>query len=78
MPVIIAPIHYDRWLSPLNSDPRDLLVPFPSEPMTMWPISTRANKPENDDPAILERMDGPFSPLPSVNPNERSDLKKRQ
>jgi hypothetical protein len=41
MPVIIPPIHYDRWLSPLDPDPRDLLVAFPSEPMTMWPISTR-------------------------------------
>jgi hypothetical protein len=24
--------------------------PFPAEPMRMWPISTRVNKPENDDP----------------------------
>jgi hypothetical protein len=39
--------------------PRDLLVPFPSEPMTMWPISTRVNKPENDDPSILEPVDEP-------------------
>jgi putative SOS response-associated peptidase YedK len=55
MPVIIAPIQYDRWLSPLDPDPRDLLVPFPSEPMNAWPISTRVNKPENDDPKILEQ-----------------------
>ena len=55
MPVIIAPIHYDRWLSTLDPDPRDLLVPYPAAPMTMWPISTRVNKPENDDAAILER-----------------------
>ncbi len=59
MPVIIAPIDYDRWLSPLDPDPRDLLVPFPSEPTTMWPISTRVNKPENDDPSILEHVDEP-------------------
>ena len=59
MPVIIAPIHYDRWLSPLDPDPRDLLVPFPSEPMVMWPISTRVNKPENDDVSILERVHEP-------------------
>jgi putative SOS response-associated peptidase YedK len=25
--------------------------------MTMWPISTRVNKPENDDPALLDRAD---------------------
>ena len=29
MPLIIASIDYDRWLSPLDTDPRDLLVPFP-------------------------------------------------
>ena len=32
MPVIIAPIDYDRWLSPLDPDPRDLLVPFHRSP----------------------------------------------
>ena len=55
MPVIIAPEDYTRWLSTLEPDPRDLLVPYPAEPMTMWPISTRVNKPENDDPSILDR-----------------------
>jgi putative SOS response-associated peptidase YedK len=54
MPVIIPPIAYDRWLANIEPDPHDLLVPFPSEPMTMWPISARVNKPENDDAAILE------------------------
>ena len=44
MPVIIPPESYDRWLSTLEPDPRDLLVPFPSELMRMWPISTRVNK----------------------------------
>jgi hypothetical protein len=31
-----------------------LLRPFPSGLMRMWPISTRVNKPENDDQSILE------------------------
>jgi putative SOS response-associated peptidase YedK len=29
-------------------------VPYPSEPMKMWPVSTRVNKPANDEAAILE------------------------
>jgi hypothetical protein len=33
------------------------LVPFPSELITMWPISTRVNKPENDDPSILDPVE---------------------
>jgi hypothetical protein len=27
--------------------------------MTMWPISTRVNKPDNDDPSILDRTADP-------------------
>jgi putative SOS response-associated peptidase YedK len=53
MPVILPREAYDRWLSPLEPDPRDLLTPFPTEPMRMWPISTRVNSPTNDDPSIL-------------------------
>ena len=54
MPVILPPEAYDRWLANIEPDPRDLLVPFPSELMKTWPISTRVNKPANDDAAILE------------------------
>ena len=56
MPVIIPPESYDRWLSSVEPDPRDLLVAFPATLMTMWPISTRVNKPDNDDPAILDAL----------------------
>lgn len=57
MPVIIPPESNDRWLSMLDPDPRDLLVPYPAGPMRIWPISTRVNKPANDDAAILEPVD---------------------
>ena len=56
MPLILAPTDYVRWLSD-EYDPHDLMRPFPSEPMRMWPISTRVNKPENDDPSILEPIE---------------------
>ena len=35
-------------------NPRDLMRPYPAEPMRMWPISTRVNKPENHDASIVE------------------------
>jgi putative SOS response-associated peptidase YedK len=44
--------HHVRWLSD-DPDPGDLLRPLPAKPTLMWPISTRVNKPENDDPSIL-------------------------
>jgi putative SOS response-associated peptidase YedK len=56
MPVIIPPEAYDRWLSPIEPDPRDLLVPYPPEPMTMWPISSRVNSPKHDDPSLLDPL----------------------
>jgi len=62
MPVIIPPEAYARWLANIEPDPRDMLVPFPSEPMAMWPISTRVNKPENDDAAILDRVEAAAQP----------------
>jgi putative SOS response-associated peptidase YedK len=54
MPAILDPGSYDRWLS-TEPDPHDLLITYPSEPMAMWPISTRVNKPENDDASLLDR-----------------------
>jgi putative SOS response-associated peptidase YedK len=54
MPLILAPGDYARWLGE-EPDPRDLMGPFPAELMRMWPISTRVNKPENDDPQLWSR-----------------------
>ena len=54
MPVIIAPVDYERWLSTLDPDPRDLLAPYPSEPMAIWPISAKVNSPRNDTPDITD------------------------
>ncbi len=56
MPLIIAPADYERWLSD-GSDPHDLMRPYLAEPMRMWPISPRVNKPENDDCSILEPVE---------------------
>jgi putative SOS response-associated peptidase YedK len=56
MPVILAPADYARWLGG-EPDPRDLMRPFPAQLMRMWPISTRVNKPENDDPSIIEPIE---------------------
>jgi SOS response associated peptidase (SRAP) len=69
MPIILAPNDYARWLGE-KPDPRDLMRPFPAELMRMWPISTRVNKPENDDPSIVEPI--PLSTDPRLQPLEGS------
>lgn len=53
MPLILKPSDYARWLSE-EDDPRDLLKPFATEPMTIWPVSTRVNSYQNDDPSLIE------------------------
>jgi len=55
MPAILRPEDYERWLGP-EPDPAELLLPFPSEPMAMWPISTRVNSPNNDDQNLLAEI----------------------
>ena len=52
MPLILAPADYVRWLSD-EPDPRDLMRLFPAEPTDVADLY-RVNKPENDDPSIVE------------------------
>jgi putative SOS response-associated peptidase YedK len=54
MPLVIAPGDYARWLDPHESDVRDLVVPFPADRMTHYPISTRVNSVRHDDAKIIE------------------------
>ena len=58
MPAILNPAGYRRWLG-LQPDPCDLLVPFPSKQLAIWPISKRVNSPENDDEQLPEEISLP-------------------
>ena len=60
MPAVLQPADYSRWLG-TEPDPRDLLAPFPSDLMTMWPISKRVNSPDNDDERLLDPLPLPAS-----------------
>lgn len=53
MPVIIHPDDYARWLGE-ETDPRDLLKPFPSDKMTMWKIDRKVGNVRNNTPDILD------------------------
>ena len=33
-----------------------LLQPFPLEALEVYPVSTRVNKPQNDDPSVIEPL----------------------
>ena len=47
-----------------NRTPSDLFTPYPPEPMTMWPVSTRVNTPKNDDADLLTPTVDPSEPEP--------------
>jgi putative SOS response-associated peptidase YedK len=59
MPVIVEEADYSRWLDPAVDRPeplRPLLRPYPSGPMTAYPVSSQVNNPANDDPRCVEPM----------------------
>ena len=61
MPCIVDPNKYARWLDSEVEDFAPLatiLSPFPPERMTAWPVSTRVGSPRNNDPLLIERIEG--------------------
>ncbi len=59
MPVILAPEDYDRWLTPGEAAPevlQPLLRPFPADAMTLYPVSSRVNSPQRDDPDCIRPL----------------------
>ncbi len=62
MPVIVPPGAYARWLDPANALVADLMVPFPAEGMSFYPVSTRVNAPRHEGPELLARVEVEHEP----------------
>jgi len=59
MPVILPPSSFESWLNPNEIAPGtldDLLVPYPSEEMEAFPVSTFVNSPRNDSPKCIQPL----------------------
>jgi putative SOS response-associated peptidase YedK len=54
MPVIIPEEAYEQWLNPEETGDPDLLVPYPEEELTAYPISTWVNSPAHDDEKCIQ------------------------
>ncbi len=63
MPVFVPQDQWDRWLDSAEGDPRAVLEGILAEDREMiaggtflgaYPVSTRVNRPTNDDPGLLE------------------------
>jgi putative SOS response-associated peptidase YedK len=59
MPVILNPDDYDLWLDPGVTDPAqvaDLLKPFDSRQMRVYPVSSAVNSVKNEGPNCAEEI----------------------
>jgi len=54
MPAILAREDREAWLSGSDEEAWATLRPYPDEHMVAWPVSTRVNKPANDDARLIE------------------------
>lgn len=60
MPVILPADAYDTWLDPKPSNAealKGLLVPYPADVMTWYPVGTLVNSPRNDNPECIEPLE---------------------
>ena len=59
MPVVLPP---EAWPALLGEEPAEpdrlkaLLVPYPADGMTMWPVSARVGSVKNNDPSLIEAI----------------------
>jgi len=66
MPVILPRSQWEAWLDPGAAEEhlRSLLVPYPSDSLSVKEVSRRVNSPANDDPGCLEAPGPPGADLP--------------
>lgn len=59
MPAILPPGDMSHWLDPDLKKPqvlKELLKPYPSRDMTLYPVSTLVNSPANNSPLVIEPL----------------------
>jgi len=58
MAVILPEDAYDEGLTAPAEEATELLSPFPGEGMRSYPVSTAVNDPANDNPELVEEVEG--------------------
>ena len=56
MPVIVAPEHWQDWLTAPGDTVKDLLAPCPADILQAWPVSRRVSKTVDDDTGLIEPL----------------------
>jgi putative SOS response-associated peptidase YedK len=71
MPVLVDPEHWNKWLDTSNVKATglgDLMVPSSNKTICSYPVSTRVNKSNQDDPGLVEKI------ILEANKDEQLDL----
>jgi putative SOS response-associated peptidase YedK len=58
MPLILAPEHWQDWLSAPVDQAAALIRPCPDGVLQSWPVSPRVGKASADDPALITALHG--------------------
>ena len=68
MPVILEAADWPLWLGETEGDPMTLLRPAADDVLRLWAVSRAVNNVRNDGPELLDQIDDPAAPPPSVAP----------
>jgi putative SOS response-associated peptidase YedK len=74
-PAILNEEDYERWLDPGITDPKrveDCLRSFDSKLMKKYPVSSRVNRPENDDETCAVKIPPDNSPMNLFDPSSNA------
>jgi putative SOS response-associated peptidase YedK len=66
MPAILAREDREAWLEGTPEEAWAVLRAYPAGHMVAWPVSTRVNKPANDDAGLIEPADPPSARVDTV------------
>jgi len=56
MPVILAPEHWQAWLTAPPGEAAGLLAPFPAKSMQAWPVDRRVSRAGQEDAGMIEPL----------------------
>lgn len=56
MPAILRREDYQTWLSGTTAKAKAVLLPFPNDRMLTHPVSPRINRPDDDDPSLIQAV----------------------
>ena len=74
IPAILRREDIEAWLNGSVDDAREVLRQYDPSLMDAYEVSTRVNKPDNNEPSLLQPMRQPQPPSNKAEPTQQEDL----